>query len=356
MTRRRPAPILLAATVWAATVLAAGGRAAVPVDDTRPATVEPRTVKVKAFDFAGGRTAAVRLAYRTLGTPHRGADGQVDNAVLLLHGTGETGASFLGASAARLFGPGAPLDTARTFVILPDLIGGGGSSRPSEALGVNFPHYTYDDMIRGARAVVQGELGIARLRLILGVASGAMLGWSWAGTYPGDAGAVVAVGAWPTAVGGGNLLWRLAARDALLANSLAGGAGARVAATITLLAGVPPALLARRVPDAAAARLAVDAAVAGAAEPVDLAFQFDAVRGYDAAARLGAVTATVVAVNFADDPLYPRADDPIPRLAARYPRIGEVVVPASTGGPATSAEPAAWLPYAEPAIRAALAK
>lgn len=333
-------------------VLTAAGPAA---DVTAPASVELKTWRIKTFDYAAGRSAPLKLGYRTLGTPHRGADGQIDNAVVLLHGTGGTGAAFLGPKAPLLFGPGAPLDPARAFVILPDSIGMGGSSKPSDALGVNFPHYSYGDMVKATRALVRDELKVARVRLVLGVSMGAMLGWTWVTDYPGDVGTLVALGAWPRAVAGRNLLWRLSARDALLVSPLPGGSGARVAAGIAMVANVPAGQLDTLVPDADAARDAIDARVAAAPNPVDLAFQLDAVRSYDPAPRLGAVTATVVALNFADDILYPRDVDPMPRVTAQHPRITSIVVPASsrTMGHATLGEPAIWLPYVETVLRAA---
>lgn len=342
----------------AAMTIASASAAAPAVDVAQPGTVEVKVAKIKAFAFAGGRTGPLKLGYRTLGTPHKGADGQVDNAVLLLHGTGGDSAAFLGARAALLFGPGAPLDIARTFVILPDGIGSGASSRPGEAQGVNFPHYDYSDMVRAERAIVRDTLGVGRLRLILGVSMGAMHAWTWATDFPAEADTIVALGAWPVAVGGRNLLWRLTARDALLASPLPGGTGARVAAGVTMLANVPAARLGRIAPDAAGVRTALDAATVNMIEPIDLAFQLDAVRTYDPSAKLDRITAHVVALNFADDPLYPPENDPLPAIARRLPRIATITVPASdrTIGHATLGDTAVWLPYVEGAIRAALAR
>ena len=315
-----------------------------------PASVPVHTVRVRSFDFAAGRSAPIKLGYRTLGTPHRGADGAVDNAVVLLHGTGGTGGDFLGPQAALLFGAGAPLGLATTFVVLPDAIGVGGSSKPSDSLGVSFPHYDYSDMVRGVRAVL-ADLKVTRVRAVVGVSMGAMLGWTWAEAYPDEIGTLVALGAWPTAVIGRNLLWRLAARDALLASPLPGGSGARVAAGITMVANVPPARLAKLVPDAAGAQAVIDARVAAAPDPVDLAFQLDAVRTYAPQGRLDAIRATVVEVNFADDILYPSADaPPVP------PHVTRITVPASaaTSGHATLAKPDVWLPLVASALRTAL--
>ncbi len=326
--------------------------AAASPDATVPASVPVETLRVRQFDFAGGRTAPVKLAFRVLGSPHHGAGGEIDNAVVLLHGTGRSGADFLGAKAALLFGTGAPLDLRTTFVVIPDAIGMGASSKPSDGLGVSFPHYDYGDIVKGVRSVL-ASLKVSRVRAVLGVSMGAMVGWTWAEAYPGEIGTLVAMGAWPTAVTGRNLLWRLAARDALLASPLPGGSGARVAAAITMVGNVPPVLLARAAPDAAAAAAMLDTRAAAAGDPVDLAFAFDAVRTYAPQGRLDAVMAKVVEVNFADDILYPAAE--APPLPPRFSRIS-VPASAATSGHATLGSPDIWLPFVGPALTAALVR
>ena len=326
--------------------------AAAPIDITNPASVPVQTVRVRQFDFAAGRTSPVKLAFRTLGAPHKGTDGRIDNAVVLLHGTGGSGAAFLGRQAPLLFGPGAPLDLKTTFVVIPDAIGMGASSKPSDGLGVSFPHYDYSDIVKGVRATL-AELKIGRVRAVVGVSMGAMVGWTWAEAYPQEIGTLIAMGAWPTAVAGRNLLWRIAARDALLASPTAGGSGARAAAAITMVGNVPPALLAKAAPDTATAQALLDARAAAAGDPVDLAFALDAVRTYAPQGQLDAIAAAVVELNFADDILYPPAD--APPLPTRFTRI---VVPASaaTSGHATLASPAVWLPLVAPTLKAAMGR
>ena len=333
----------------AALVVTAPLFAAAPADFMAPASVPVHLVRVRQFDFAGGRSAPVKLGYRTLGVPHRGADGSIDNAVVLIHGTGGSSAAFLGPKAALLFGAGAPLDAATTFIILPDAIGIGASTKPSDGLGVNFPHYDYGDMVKGIRTVL-ADLKVTRIRAVVGVSMGAMVGWTWAESYPNEIDTLVAMGAWPTAVTGRNLIWRLAARDALLVSPLPGGSGARIAAGITLVANVPPNLLAKLAPDADALRTVIDARVANAPDPVDLAFQLDAVRTYAPQARLGQVTAKAVELNFADDTLYPAAE--APSLPASFTRINVPASPRSSGH-ATLGDPGVWLPLVAPALREA---
>ena len=326
--------------------------AAAPIDLGAPASVLVQTIRVRQFDFAAGRTSPVKLAFRTLGTAHKGADGRIDNAVVLLHGTGGSGAAFLGPKATRLFGPGAPLDLKSTFVVLPDAIGMGASSKPSDGLGVSFPHYDYTDIVHGIRATL-AELKVGRVRAVVGVSMGAMVGWTWAASYPDEIGTLIAMGGWPTAVAGRNLLWRLAARDALLASPTAGGSGARAAAAITMVANVPPALLAVAAPDTATAQALLDARAAAAGDPVDLAFALDAVRTYAPQSRLAAITASVVELNFADDILYPNAE--APSLPPHFTRIS-VPSSAATAGHATLGKPGVWLPYVESTVRQAMAR
>ncbi len=326
--------------------------AAAPVDFTVPASVPIEHLRVRQFDFAGGRSAPLKLGYRTLGSPHKGPDGSIDNAVVLLHGTGGSGAAFLGPKAGLLFGPGAPLDITRTYVILPDTIGIGSSTKPSDSLGVNFPHYDYGDMVKGVRTILT-ELKVTKVRAVVGTSMGAMLGWTWAEAFPNEIDTLVAMGGWPTAVTGRNLVWRIAARDALLVSPLPGGAGARVAIGITLVATVPAALLAKLAPDAATLQQLIDARLVGAPDPVDIAFQLDAVRNYSPATGIDRITAKVVELNFADDILYPVADRP--PSPARFTRI-TVPASAATSGHATLGEPSVWVPLTTPALKSALAR
>jgi len=339
---------LAAVTIAALTVIATTAAAALDVKVADSVPVQ--TIRVRQFDFAAGRTSPVKLAFRTLGSPHRGADGQVDNAVVLLHGTGGSSAAFFGPDAPLLFGPGAPLDLKTTYVVIPDAVGMGASTKPSDGLGVNFPHYDYADIVAGVRTVL-ADLKVTRVAAVVGVSMGAMVGWTWAETYPREVGTLVALGAWPTAVAGRNLLWRLAARDALLASPLKGGSGARIAAAVTLVGTVPPALLPRLAPDAATAQAMLDARAAAAGEPLDLAFALDAVRTYAPQGGLAAITASVIELNFADDILYPPAE--APPLPSRFTRI-TVPASAATSGHATLASPAVWLPLVAPALKAAL--
>ena len=169
----------------------AGGLAALLL--AWPAAAQPAPVEgdftAPAFTLTSGQSLPeLRMHYRTLGQPRRGADGRIGNAVLLLHGTGGTGAQFLSPQfAGELFGPGQPLDTARYYIIMPDNLGHGGSSKPSDGQRARFPEYGYADMVEAQRRLLVDGLGVDRVRLMLGTSMGCMHIFVWAEAHPGFA-------------------------------------------------------------------------------------------------------------------------------------------------------------------------
>src|SRR5688572_1926355 len=169
------------------------------------------------FAFASGeRLPEVRIHYRTVGTPRKDADGVVRNGVLILHGTGGSGAGFLSATyGGRLFGKGQPLDADRYFIILPDNVGHGRSSKPSDGLRMKFPKYRYGDMVRLQHALVTQGLGLTNLKLVMGTSMGAMHAWNWGYMYPGFAAGLVPLASNPVEIGGRNRVWRKFLIDAI---------------------------------------------------------------------------------------------------------------------------------------------
>src|ERR1700754_2179452 len=141
---------------------------------------------VKDFRFRSGEVLPeLKLHYRTIGTTVRVTGGVVRNAVLIMHGTGGTGAQFLSPQFANiLFGPGQPLDAAKYFIILPDAIGHGGSSKPSDGLRMRFPKYDYDDQVEAQHRLLNDGLGVHHLRLVAGISMGGMETWLWGEKYP----------------------------------------------------------------------------------------------------------------------------------------------------------------------------
>src|SRR6476469_3519142 len=153
-------------------------------------------------DFAferGEKLPELKQHYTVLGTPHRNAAGEIDNAVLLLPGTSGNGQNWLMPSLAdELFAPGQPLDAAKYFIVMPDGIGRGGSSKPSDGLRAKFPHYRYTDMVRATHQLLTQHLGVDHLRLVMGTSMGGMQTWMWGETYPDFMDGLVPIASQPT--------------------------------------------------------------------------------------------------------------------------------------------------------------
>ena len=165
---------------------------------------------LRNFRFASGETLPeLRLHYRTLGTPG-------SPAVLVLHGTSGSGAQFLGETfAGELFGPGQLLDPAKHFIVLPDGIGHGGSSKPSDGLHARFPHYGYADMVEAQRRLLVEKLGVKHLRLIVGTSMGCMHSWVWAEAQPKFMDANLALACLPVQIAGRNRVMRKLAMESI---------------------------------------------------------------------------------------------------------------------------------------------
>src|SRR5579862_5668096 len=169
------------------------------------------------FHFKSGETLPeLRLHYLTFGKPEKDASGKVTNAVLILHGTGGSGRQFLAPQFADvLFGPGQLLDANRYFIVLPDNIGHGKSSKPSDGMHAHFPQYDYDDMVAAQHELLEKGLGVNHLRLILGTSMGCMHSWVWGETYPGFMDALMPLACLPVEIAGRNRTWRKLVMDAI---------------------------------------------------------------------------------------------------------------------------------------------
>ncbi|WP_083500208.1 alpha/beta fold hydrolase [Sphingomonas endophytica] len=285
---------------------------------------------IRDFRFRSGETMPdVRINYTTLGSPHRNAKGEIDNAVMVLHGTGGTGRQFLAPQFAdALYGPGQPLDITRYWIILPDGIGHGKSSKPSDGLHMRFPHYDYDDMVEAQYRLLHDGLGIRRMRLIMGTSMGCMHSLVWGETHPDFARALMPLACEPVEIAGLNRMWRKLAIDGIEADpAWANGEyrappvqGLRTAASLLFVAGAAPlyfqAQYPRREAAEAFARDRVAASIAGT-DANDLIYQIDASRTYNPWPRLEAITAPTTWVNSADDFINPRQLDYPRRAVAR---------------------------------------
>src|SRR5690349_23142128 len=175
------------------------------------------TFVVKDFQFKSGeRLPEVKLHYYTLGKPQKDSSGKVRNAVIILHGTGGSGRQFLTDNfGGVLFGPGQLLDAAKYFIILPDNIGHGESSKPSDGLHMRFPHYEYDDMIELQYRLLTQGLGVNHLRLVMGTSMGGMHSWLWAEQHPDFMDAAMPLASQPIEIAGRNRMMRKMVMDAI---------------------------------------------------------------------------------------------------------------------------------------------
>jgi len=165
---------------------------------------------IKDFRFNSNEVLPqLRLHYATLGTPHRNASGEIDNAVLLLHSSGSDLTELLDSSfSSVLYGPGQPLDLSKFYLIIPDAVGHGKSSKPSDGMRASFPHYGYQDLVVAQHRLVTEKLGVTHLRLVLGLSMGAMHTWLWGERYPGMMDGLFPIGGLPMEIAGRNRLWR----------------------------------------------------------------------------------------------------------------------------------------------------
>ncbi len=270
------------------------------------------------FHFTDGeQLPTMRLHYVTLGQPHRNAAGRVDNAVMILHGTGGSAAQFLGpAFAGVLFGPGQLLDAARYYIILPDGIGHGDSSKPSDGLHERFPKYDYDDMVRAQHLLLTDGLHVDHARLILGTSMGCMHAFVWGEMFPSFPDALMPLACQPVEIGGRNRMTRSMVMNAIKQDpGFHNGeyaqepvAGLRHAEEIVLLMGSSPLQMQEHEPtrDGADAYLKdrLDRGVAGL-DANDMLYQFDASRNYNPYPKLATIAAPVVQINSADDFINP---------------------------------------------------
>jgi homoserine O-acetyltransferase/O-succinyltransferase len=298
---------------------------------------------VRGFAFASGEALpeGVRLHYRTLGAPARDTAGVVTNAVLILHGTGGSGAQFLAPQfAGEMFGAGQPLDAATHYLILPDAVGHGASSKPSDGLRQRFPRYDYADMVALQHRLLTDGLGVTHLQLVLGTSMGCMHAWMWGSDTPAFMDALVPLACAPTAIVGRNRMWRKAVMDAIRDDpAFAAGdyrepprAGLRGALRLLVLMGAAPIQWQKDSPTREAADAFLDAQVERrlpSAEANDMLYQFDASRDYDPSPRLAEIKAPVLAINSADDLINPPELGLMERLMPRVRRGRYVLVPAS---------------------------
>jgi homoserine O-acetyltransferase len=343
-----------------ALILSSLGLAALPMAAQALPPAKEGDFVLKDFHFNSGETLPeLRIHYTTLGEPRRDAKGHVVNAVLMLHGTGGSGTSMIGGEFEKiLFKPGGQLDPAKYYLIFPDGIGHGKSSKPSDGLRMKFPRYDYDDMVRVQYALVTKQLGVDHLRLILGTSMGCMHAFMWGEDWPDVIDALMPLACNAGPIVGRNRQHRVLEIMAVKADPawkggdyveepVSGLTGAAVglilggSATLRAQADMPTT-------EAVDKRMAESVArIVARTDANDLIYYKDASRNYDPNLGLEKIKAQVMWINSADDFLNPPELGLAEKDVKRIRNGRFVVIPASaaTNGHATHSMPSVWGQY-----------
>ena len=294
---------------------------------------------IRDFKFASGETLPeLKLHYRTLGKPEKDARGRTTNAVLIMHGTTGSGAQFIRADfAGELFGKDQPLDATRFFIVLPDGIGHGKSSKPSDGLHAKFPHYRYADMVEAEYRLLTEGLGVNHARLVMGTSMGGMHSWLWGETHPDFMDALMPLASVPTQIAGRNRAWRKLSIDAIRNDPTWNGgeypsppAGMRTMVETLWLMSSNPVLRQKDAPTLVKSDEAVDKYVADTMKTLDTndaLYALEASEDYDPNPNLEKISAPLLAINSADDLINPPELGILEREIKRVPRGRAIVIP-----------------------------
>ncbi len=322
--------------------------------------VESGTYVIRNFRFGTGETLPeLKLHYLTLGLRHTDAAGHTDNAVLLLHGTGGNAHSLLNPVFSDvLFGPGQPLDIRKYYIILPDDIGHGESSKPSDGLRMHFPHYDYDDMVASQHTMLVDALHVDHLRLILGTSMGCMQSFVWGETYPQFSDALAPFACLPVEIAGRNRLWRYMAMQ-MIRNDPAWkngdyttepAEGLRGANDLVIIAGSAPLQMQKNFPTRTLAEQYADRTLDALIADTDannFLYYVDASRNYNPEPKLSTITAPVLWINSADDFINPPELGIAQKMVTHMPHAKFILIPVSdaTRGHGTHTMATVWKDY-----------
>jgi homoserine O-acetyltransferase/O-succinyltransferase len=312
------------------------------------------------FVFADGEALDnLRLHYVTYGTARRDSSGRTTNAVLIIHGTGGSVEQFTQPKfAGVLFTPGGELDAANYFIVIPDEIGHGASSKPSDGLRAKFPHYGYHDMVRATHALLVDGLHVNHLRLVMGTSMGGMQSWMWAEIYPQFIDAAMPLASLPIAISGRNRVWRDMIADAIVTDPAYEGGnytsepllGLKTAADILWFMGSAPLYDQQIMPTGTSADEYYQRTIPKLVSELDandLLYQIQASRDYDPQPLLGSIVAPLLAINSADDQINPPELGILQREIVKVKRGRFVLLPitSATRGHGTHTLPAIWHGY-----------
>jgi homoserine O-acetyltransferase/O-succinyltransferase len=297
---------------------------------------------IRDFKFASGESLPeLRLHYRTLGTPQTDAQGKTTNAVLIMHGTTGSGAQFIRPEfAGELFGKDQPLDATKFFIVLPDGIGHGKSSKPSDGMHARFPRYGYLDMVEAQYRLLTAGLGVNHARLVMGTSMGGMHTWLWGELHPDFMDALMPLASLPyQANSGRNRAWRRTIIDAIRNDPAWNGGeyktqppSLRTAAEILWFMSSNPVLRQKEAPTLAKTDEVLDKFVADymkTSDANDVLYAVEASHDYDPGPNLEKIQAPLLAINSADDLINPPELGILEREIKRLPRGRAIVIPLS---------------------------
>jgi homoserine O-acetyltransferase len=305
-----------------------------------PAPAE-RNYVIRDFKFTAGETLPeLRIHYRTVGTPEKDAHGVTRNAVLITHGTTGSGAQFVRPEfAGELFGAGQPLDATKYFIVMPDGIGHGNSSKPSDGLHAKFPRYGYRDMVEAQFRLLTDGLSVDHARLVMGTSMGGMHTWLWGETHPEFMDALMPLASLPTQISGRNRAWRRMIIDAIRGDPEwrngdypAQPQSLRTTAEMLWLMSSNPLLRQQEAPTFAKTDEALDKFVADyvkAGDANDVLYAVEASHDYDPGPALEKIQAPLLAINSADDLINPPELGILEREIKRVPHGRALVIPLS---------------------------
>src|SRR5213082_2473995 len=324
--------------ICAAALLLAGARTIIPADYPPPTEGD---YTIRDFRFASGETLPeLRIHYRTLGKVEKDAQGKTRNAVLIMHGTTGSGAQFIRPEfAGELFRKDQPLDATKFFIVLPDGIGHGKSSKPSDGLHAKFPRYGYRDMIEAQYRLLTEGLGVNHARLVMGTSMGGMHTWLWGETHPEFMDALLPLASLPSQISGRNRAWRRIIIDAIRGDPGWNGGeyktqppSLRIAAEMLWFMSSNPVLRQKEAPTLAKTDEVLDKFVDQifkTDDANDVLYALEASRDYDPGPNLEKIRAPLLAINSADDLINPPELGILEREIKRVPHGRALVIPLS---------------------------
>jgi homoserine O-acetyltransferase/O-succinyltransferase len=296
---------------------------------------------IRDFKFASGETLPeLRLHYRTLGKPEKDAQGKTTNAVLIMHGTTGSGAQFIRPEfAGELFGKDQPFDATKFFIVLPDGIGHGKSSKPSDGMHAKFPRYGYIDMVEADYRLLTEGLGVDHARLVMGTSMGGMHTWLWGELHPDFMDALLPLASLPTQISGRNRAWRRMVIDAIRNDPAWDGGeyktqppSLRTAAEMLWLMSSNPVLRQKDAPTLGKTDEVLDKFVEQIVktdDANDVLYALEASHDYDPGPNLEKIQAPLLAINSADDQINPPELGILEQEIKRVPHGRAIVIPFS---------------------------